>query len=73
MNYDRMCTFIVIWFKCDELWFYLINFSFIEFCYFENLLVETGMLMSACLVRQFCTVAMGGALHVSTVGVTIEM
>jgi hypothetical protein len=73
MNSECMCTFIVILFNCDELWFYLINCSFIEFCYFENLLVETGMLMSACLVLQFCTVAMGGGRHVSTVGVTTAM
>jgi hypothetical protein len=48
MNSECMCTFIVILFNCDELWFYLLNCSFAKFFYFENLLVETGMLISAC-------------------------
>jgi hypothetical protein len=41
------------------------------FFYFENLLVETGMLISVCLLVQFCTGAAGSGLPVSTVGVTI--
>jgi hypothetical protein len=43
------------------------------FFYFENMLVETGMLMSACSLLQFCTIMMGGGLPVSTVGLTVAM
>jgi hypothetical protein len=73
-----VCTFIVILFNCDELWFYFINCSFADvmqssgaghdefFFNFKNLLVETGML----LLLQFCTTVTGGDLPVSTLGVT---
>jgi hypothetical protein len=51
---------------CNHLVMIMMSFS-----YFENLLVEMGILMSACPLVQFCTVAMEGGLPVSTVGVTV--
>jgi hypothetical protein len=42
-----VCTFIVILFNYDEMWFYFINCSFADVFYFKNMLVEIGMLMLA--------------------------
>jgi hypothetical protein len=68
MNSECMRTFIVILSNCDEWWLcnhlVLVMISFD----FENLSVE---MMSACSWLQFYTIALGGNLPISTMGVTV--
>jgi hypothetical protein len=60
MNSECMCTFIVILFNCDELWFYLINCNLLSFFILKSVISDGHADVSLPLL-QFCTVATGVA------------